>query len=306
MNPNPTQLRPTSFAEMRVRTKDLQTEESRRRGLAFQPQHGDIIVSPYDKSGTTWVQQIAHGLRTRGDMDFDDISRVVPWLESAYDLGLDLNAPQRGHPRLFKSHLSWYDVPKGGRYIVPIRDPKDVLVSNYRFLEGWFFERGSISITSWATEELKRERVKTDYWQHLLSWWEQRQRDDVRLLCYENMKVDLPGTIRRIAHFMGITLDDELFAIVLHQSSFAFMLAHKDRFDDRLIRERSETVLGLPVGSDTAKVRKGEVGAHQYELPTEISQAFDQIWQAEIEPKIGFASYQALQAAVATLYPSTL
>ena len=29
-------------------------------------------------------------------MDFDDISRVVPWIETALAVSLDLNATQRG------------------------------------------------------------------------------------------------------------------------------------------------------------------------------------------------------------------
>ena len=46
-------------------------------------------------------------------------------------------------PRAFKSHLPWMAVPKGARYIVSLRDPRDALVSMYRFMEGWFFEPGT-------------------------------------------------------------------------------------------------------------------------------------------------------------------
>nr|HMN27519.1 sulfotransferase domain-containing protein [Caldilineaceae bacterium] len=111
-----TRRRPTSLAEIEERTKGMGTEEGKHYAHAFQPRPTDVIITPYAKSGTTWLQQIVHGLRTRGDMDFDDISRVVPWIETAYDLGIDLNAEQRGQPRAFKSHFNWYEVPKGGRY----------------------------------------------------------------------------------------------------------------------------------------------------------------------------------------------
>lgn len=80
------------------------------------------------------------------DLDFDDISRVVPWIETAADLGLDLDGSQRGEPRAFKSHLPYNQVPAGARYIVSLRGPRDALVSAYRFFEGWFFEPGSIDI----------------------------------------------------------------------------------------------------------------------------------------------------------------
>ena len=292
--------RPTSLAEMRERTKDMGNDEGHKRGLAFQLRPSDVVITPYGKSGTTWLQQIVHGLRTRGDMDFDDISRVVPWIETAYDLGIDLDAPQRGHPRAFKSHLNWHDVPKGGRYIVSIRNPKDVLVSGYRFMEGWFFEPGSIPIDVWATESFMANREKEGYWQHLRSWWSQRHADNVLLLTYEGMKADLPGTVRTVAQFIGIALDAELFDIVVRQSSLPFMLAHKDKFDDRLMREHSEKLADLPPGSDSAKVRKGEVGAHRYELPDAISQQLDEIWREEIEVQLGFPTYEALCAVLSS------
>lgn len=105
-----------------------------------------MIIASYAKCGTTWLQQMAHSLRTGGDLDFDDISRVVPWIETASDLGIELDAEQRGEPRIFKSHLAYDDVPSGARYIVSVRDPRDALVSAYRLLEGWFFEPGSIGM----------------------------------------------------------------------------------------------------------------------------------------------------------------
>ncbi len=75
-------------------------------------------------------------VRSRGDMSFVEISGVVPWLETAYDLGLDLEAPQP-LPRVFKSHVSWEDIPKGGRYSASFRNPIDRSISFCRFFEGW-------------------------------------------------------------------------------------------------------------------------------------------------------------------------
>ena len=293
-----TTRRPSSFAEFRA-LPQTSTEEGRTAWKGFQPRPTDVFVTPYGKSGTTWLQQIVHGLRTRGDLEFDDISRVVPWLETAYDLGLDLDAAQKAEPRAFKSHLSWHEIPKGAAYIVSLRNPKDVLVSGYRFMEGWWFEPGTIAIDEWARESFMNPEEGKGYWVHLISWWEQRERDDVLLLAYEQMKRDLPGTIRRVAAFIGTELDEELLEIVTRQSSFAFMLAHKDKFDDKLMRERSERLSGLPPGSDSAKVRKGEVGEHRQELSPEISAGLDEIWRREITPRFGFAHYEDLAAALA-------
>jgi hypothetical protein len=297
MTEAPALRRPTALAEIKERTKNMGSDEGRQHGLNFPLQPTDVVITPYGKSGTTWLQQIVHGLRTRGDIDFDDISRVVPWLETSHDLGIDLHTPQRGYPRAFKSHLNWHDVPKGGRYIVSIRNPKDVLVSGYRFMEGWFFEPGSITLEEHARDGFL-DPAKRSYWKHLRSWWAERARPEVLLLSYEAMRHDLPTTIRTVADFVGITLDEALFAIVMEQSSLPFMLQHKDKFDDRLMREHSERIAGLPPGSDSAKVRVGKVGQHYDELSPALSAELDQIWQEEITASLGFPSYEAFSATV--------
>ena len=287
--------RPTSLEEMSAVMSRTFSEEGWKHGLSFQPQSTDVIVSPYSKCGTTWLQQIVHGLRTGGDMEFDDISRVVPWLERAHDQGLDLQASQRAWPRAYKSHLSWHDIPKGGRYIVSLRDPKDALVSRFRFLEGWWFEAGSISVSTFAREHCMANR-DSGYWNHLASWWEQRHNENVLLLVFENMKQDLPQTVRRIAQFIGCALDEDLLEIVVRQASLEFMLAHKNKFDDLLMREQGEKIGGLPAGGDSAKVKDVRV---EDKLPEEILAEMDAIWREEIDAKFGLASYQALREALA-------
>jgi hypothetical protein len=263
---------------------------------SYRPRPTDIIIAPYSKCGTTWLQQTFHTLRTRGDMDFDDISRVVPWIETAGMLDLDLEASQRADPRGFKSHLAYDQLPKGARYVVCLRDPKDALVSMYRFMEGWFLEPGAVSIAEFFNERWLNGRAEVGYWHHLISWWEERDNPDVLLFSYEHMTDAPEAHIRKLAAFCQIPLDDALLAITVERSSLAFMLQHKDRFDDLLMRTLSERRCNLPGGSDSAKVRKGAVGGHRAELPAEIGAALDAEWTRLVTPKLGFADYAALEA----------
>lgn len=288
--------RPASYDEFKRRIRHMITPEGLGHGLALRLDPTDVVISPFPKCGTTWLQQVVHSLRTGGDLDFDDISEVVPWIETAFDLGQDLDAPHRATPRAFKSHLSWDVVPKGGRYIIALRDPRDALVSLFRFMEGWYFEAGSIDIETFARGEFLA-RDGRDYWEHLASWWRQRERDDVLLLAYEHMHADLPGTVGRIAQFIGVPLTPPLLATVLSESSLANMQAHKHKYDDKLMRERSEQVCGLPPGSDSAKVRSGKVGSHQ-ELPAAIVEELDVIWTETIAREFGLADYPALLEAL--------
>lgn len=281
-----------SMDELRqIQGKTFDPEKVAEGIKAYQPQPTDIVITPFGKSGTTWTQQIFHTLRTRGDMDFDDISRVVPWIETSARLGIDINAPQRAAPRGFKSHLGFAEIPKGARYINVIRHPVDAAYSAFKFMEGWYLEPGAVSADEFVRAGLQDRR----YYKHFVGWWQHRQDNNVLYLVYEHMKKDLPGTIEKIAAFSDITLDDELLAITLEHASLPFMQSHKDRFDDAMLRKLSEEE-SLPAGSDSAKVRAGKVGVH--ELSERLVREFDQIWVEDITPATGFDSYESLIASL--------
>jgi hypothetical protein len=287
--------RATSLKELGAKMALMFDEEKQKEGLAIKLRPTDVVISPFGKSGTTWTQMIVHTLRTRGDLDFDDISRVVPWIETSPGLGIDLAAEQKANPRAFKSHLGWDDMPRGGKYIIVIRDPKDAAWSMFKFMEGWFVEPGSIPLEEFVTKSVIGQGA---YWKHLMSWWPRRHDDDVLMMSFEGMKQDLAGTIQRIAKFIDIKLDPELQAITEQHASLAFMQKHGNKFDDLLMRKRSEKVAGLPPGGDSAKVRKGQVGEHKQHLSAEILSALDTVWQTEVTEKTGFSDYQTLAEAL--------
>lgn len=290
--------RATTVAEMRERFSRFVTDAGEQRALSFKPGPDDVFVATYPKCGTTWMQQIVHGLRTRGSMDFDEITAVVPWLELAFDMGIDAEAPQVAAPRAFKTHLNWTEVPKGARYIYIIRDPRDVLVSFYRFLEGWYFEPGAITLEEFALQDFISGTESGTYWKHLASWWPQRTSSNVLMLSFEDMKQDLPQTVQRVAGFIGCDLDQGLQELVVQQSSVAFMKAHETRFDDHLIRETRDEACGIPPGGSSSKVRSGNVGDHATALTDEIIAALDRQWEENITATLGHASYAALRASL--------
>jgi hypothetical protein len=284
--------RPTSVAEMHKRMQYFATPEGWQRGLDYKPDPTDVFIVTPPKCGTTWMQQIVHGLRTRGSMDFDEITRVVPWINMAYDTGIDLYAPQVAHPRAFKTHSKLNEAPRGGRYIVIVRDPKDALVSAYYFFEGMFFEKGSISLEEYACEVFIPAR---DVHKHILALWDRRKDGDVLPLCYENIKADLAETIERVAEFIGISLDEELKQIVLKQSDIKFMQEHKDQFEDHIIRKARSAAMGLPLDGQLNKVRNGQVGDSKQVVPDQIKKELDIVWQEEITAIIGLNSYEELR-----------
>ena len=284
----PVKKRPSSLVEMaELMKRDVAFNRVEESIDAYRPRATDIIITPFGKSGTTWTQQIFRTLRTRGDMEFDDISRVVPWIETSLGLGIDINADQAAEPRGFKSHLSYEKIPRGARYINVIRHPVDASYSAFRFMEGWFLEPGAVSADEYALARLQ----DASYHKHFISWWPHRLDENVLYLVYEHMIDDLEEAVERIAGFMNIELDDQLRAITLEHASLLFMQHNKDRFDDLMLRRLTEKRL-LPSGSDSAKVRLGKVGVHEFS--SEVVEKMDEIWREIVLPVTGFETYAEL------------
>jgi hypothetical protein len=269
---------------------------------AFQTRPTDVCVATFPKSGTTWTQQIVHGLRTRGSMDFDEISVVIPFMEMAPMIGNDLNAPQVAEPRAFKTHLMWEQVPKGMRYIYVVREPGDVLVSFYHFMNGSLFEKDAIGMESFAHDiYMGGDMPWGTYWSHLLSWWPKLAGEDVLSLCFEDMKSDLEGTVRRIARFIGVEADADLIALATRQASFEFMSRFPEKFDEHVGQRAMEKAQGFPPGEPMSKVRTGQTGNRFRELSDATRAALDAIWKREIEPALGLPTYEHLRAHIASL-----
>lgn len=295
--------RPRTIDEMRRGLRGFATDEGVRRGLCYKPDASDILISPFAKCGTTWMQQIVHGLRSHGSMEFSEITEVVPWLELAHDMGMDVNGPQVAHPRAFKSHLSWEEIPKGGRYIIVFRDPIDAMVSLYRFFEGWHFEAGAIPVSDFAEYYLGRDDGHS-YWGHARSWWRQRDRAEVLSFTFEDMKRNLAAVVGRVADFMDGPAAGEARDLATAQASFEFMKRHSDKFDDHLIRRTRDAACGLPPGGMASKVDRGETGRGDPLVTREIRDKFAAKWRETMTAEFGLASYRDLALELSRPNPS--
>ena len=289
--------RPTTLAGYRRVSARYFTGEAMRRGLTFRPRPSDVFIATYAKAGTTWMQQIVHGLRTAGAMDFAEITEAVPWIEVCHDLGIDPGAEQAAWPRAFKTHLAWHDVPKGGRYIVVFRDPRAVAVSLYRFMSGWMFEPGSITLATFLRQEFAAPRDGDDYWRNTLSWWQAREREDVLPLIYEQMDARLPQVVARVARFIGLQPPPQVLEVATRQARFDFMKAHAERFDDNLLRRHRDRAVGLPADGESNKVASSRSGEER--LDDDLLRLLARCWQDGIARHGGPADYAALCRTVA-------
>jgi len=247
-------------------------------------------------------------------MDFDEISSVVPWIELAADQGQDLQAVQwntvaeaAGDVRLFKTHC-WADhCPPFQRTIVVIRHPEDVLMSFYRFFEGWFFEPGTVSLDAFADEFWLARGVppckmqNASYFVHLISWYKQRNNPGVMFVCFEDLKENLEHEVTRIARFLPTNArrydDPANIQTAVANSSFIFMKEHESQFDEHLSKLARNEACGLPkmAGMSQSKLKQGKVGAGKMELSQQLRDKIWQKWKEVVEPVTGCASYDELR-----------
>lgn len=285
----------TSVEGIQCAMANFRTGASEAAGRSYQPDPTDVFIATYPKCGTTWVQQIVHSLRTNGDDDFDDICAVVPWLEMCLDLEQDPYQPQRAAPKAFKSHLHAHDIPKGGRYINVVRDPRAVLVSFYRFFEGWYFEPGSVHIDDFARSFYLTGSRSGRFWDHVVAWWNKRGSEDTLLLCYESMRDAPEAAVRRIAAFLGFGDDEDRIAVATEQSSFATMNANADKYDEKLLRRYRNGPCGVPPEAGSNKVGSGQSAQEVGAISPATLAAIDAAWLETVTPATGLDSYRHLR-----------
>ena len=286
--------RPTNVQDMSAASAKFFTDEGWQAGLDFKPKSEDVIVATYAKSGTTWMQQMVHCLKTRGDMSFEEISLVVPWIEPAFDMGIDLEAPQTP-PRAFKTHLPYDMVPKGSKYIVIFRELNAVLRSYYSFMENWYFVEGTVSVDEFADASFFDVGPEFQPWHFFKTWWPLRKEPHVLMLCYEDMLGKEEAVVRKVADFIGVELNEELIAMTLEKSSHAFMKAHDRQFDDHGTSDALDERCCIPPGRVASKVT---TSSSKVALSNEVKAKMADYWAKEIEADLGFADYEEFRASV--------
>lgn len=259
----------------------------------------DVFITSWGKSGTTMMQQMFHQIRMvaatgAGDMDFDDISRMTPWEDTALMLDLDMTAPQRAAPRGFKSHREYERLPAGQRYVVTLRDPKECYVSFYRFFDGWHIERGALTLEEFWPLYLGGGPGGCDYWTHLLSWWARRDEEDSLVASYRWAARNRRAMIGLLSGFLGLPLDPAQIDTVEQMTSREFMHANKDRFDDAMVCALMEERIGIPASSDSTKVQA--VGSDAAVLPPAVAERLDAVWAERVAPVTGHADFASLAA----------
>ena len=274
------------FAAMRERQKNELKTKNPFKG--YEPTEHDVFVVTYVKSGTNWMMQLAHQLLFHGAGEFDHIHSVVAWPDTVLMGPLQGYAIPLADPRVWqaspeqkrviKTHFAWADVPYSPRakYIIVIRDPKDVFVSSYHF----FVKDGPFRSLGMSPAEFL-EVFLSDHFFMGGSWavataayWAQRDKPNVLICSFKEMRRDLAGSVQRIAGFLDVAASPDIVSKVTEQSSFAYMKTIDDKFS---------TGNFMSVGTVAAMMRKGTEGGSSELITPAQARRIDEYFLGELK-----------------------
>lgn len=210
--------------------------EAIRSALSYQPQPYDVFVVTYPKCGTTWMMQIVLLILHEGQLpeSTEEYFACTPYLEM---LGAEA-VEKMPRPSPIRSHLPFEMIPfaNHAKYIYVARNPKDCCVSLYhhtKMFPSYGFSNGSFD--DFFKVFIKGETDYNDYFDHLLSWYEHKDDENVFFITYEQLKDDTKGAVLQIADFIGehygklLREKPKILEKILHFSSFDFM--RQDTFE---------------------------------------------------------------------------
>jgi hypothetical protein len=224
----------------------------------YKAQPGDIFVVTYHKSGTTWMATIVYGLLNHGRPFNEDMSDFLTRTVHLEKVGPEGIAFMR-RPGVIKTHLSFNDLHQHpqAKYIVVIRNPKDVYTSFYLFISKLV---GSSNAPNNFDEFLDKvldshSTFGVTYFEHLRATWQHKDDKNVLLVSYEQMKADSPRIIRQVAQFLDIELTNDLLERVVKYSSFNYMKEHYDKAN-RVFYAQPESTIAQTAGPHFAAFKK--------------------------------------------------
>jgi aryl sulfotransferase len=219
----------------------------------YKPRPGDVVVATMPKAGTTWTQRIVSLLIFQSAMPVP-IMQIHPWVDCRYQIPIDVMIAMleaQTHRRAMKSHLPFDALPiyDDVKYIHTTRGGLDACLSFHNhFLN--FTPQAIGSIQRIAREDGDTSspwpRMPEDPREFFLLWikphdadgvvpraddfldiersyWTERQRENLLMLHYNDLKDDLSGEMKRIAAFLGIETPAALWPELVEAATFEKM-----------------------------------------------------------------------------------
>ncbi|QEC68563.1 sulfotransferase domain-containing protein [Panacibacter ginsenosidivorans] len=179
----------------------------------------DVFLVSFPKSGNTWVRFYLCNLLnnipslhfTDQPIDFKILDDIMPELGKN---NLTVSWPYKGFPRIIKTHIAYKPVLGKHRTILVVRDPRDVMVSYFKFEK-------TKSVSNFTGDNIsafiKNQKFGIEAWcKHFLSW----QRYTAMIVKYEDLKERDINIFEEMNNFLSLSVDKNVFLKSVEQSRF--------------------------------------------------------------------------------------
>jgi hypothetical protein len=236
----------------------------------------DVVIVTFPRSGTNWTSFLVANALVHGREEsptLADFRRVLPGLNGEYFEGrgwagwrLRVSYRKLPSPRIFSVHAP-YD-PSFPKVVYVVRDPRDVLVSNFHFQRLVGRDRGA-AINEYVMGTVSGADQWPCPWDAHVRDWALSGHPNVIVISYEELHEDPARALARILDFAGVDRPQAAVEAAVQAASFERMRAH-------------EETTGLPppiqkMRADEQErfIRRGRRGAWQDELDEECVWAIE-------------------------------
>lgn len=228
----------------------------------------DVFILSYPKSGNTWTRfLIANLAYPEKNPDFSNINLLVPDPE-AYSKRALAKLPR---PRILKSH-QYFD-PRYRRIIYIVRDPRDVVLSQYHFQIKRKVIDESYPIEQFVQRFVSGETsVYASWGENVAGWVATRYNTpDFLLLRYEDMISDTRQELTKVADFLGIDADIDRLSQAVERSS-------AERMRELEKKQSREWTTTKNTRTDIPFVRTAKSGNWKTSLPESAQEIIEGAW----------------------------
>ena len=219
--------------------------------FTFDP--SDVIVASYPRSGEDFLGEIVWLLMNEADTEGATnipLSKRLPLMEMA---GLDGAAPtvekmlSHAPPRVVSTHLPYSllgDALEKGKpkVLVVMRDPKELILSQYRSYRKWPGRHLPCFEYFFETFVRTERTLFGSHFDHLLGYWGHDKDQHMLLMKYSEMRCNVEDSVLLISHFLNKDLTPkQIHAIV------KFMSCHQEArsVDDETEAVYVDAVIGV-------------------------------------------------------------
>lgn len=228
----------------------------------------DIFLVSFPKSGNTWTRFLLANLKYPDQpATFANFHRLIP--DPDRTSKRDFETMRR--PRIIKSH-ECFD-PRYPRVIYIVRDPRDVVVSQYHYHRKLKKIGDDSPIELFVTRFLAGQTCPHGSWAENVTTWLATRENDPRflLLRYEDMVADTCREMTKIADFLGLSASAQQIATAVERSSVSRM---------RKLEQAETDQCSLTQGSrkDISFVRSASAGGWSKDLPAAQVERIEAAW----------------------------